>query len=290
MSLHQVVQDAVSDQQQDLEPLIDDAQRESAGALWSLASDMASARLINDAGAVPLLLNLVKTGSLGAQQTATGALNSLAALPAACKVISEADPIADFTVVLDKGDDVAKEQCSALMRRLANEFPENQIPIAKAMVAVLSSVEEDENNECATQLSYELSLDFGPRKAMAESGAIPVLVQQIELGSEMACEAATKALSELAKVSTDSYDEVKHELICARHAHTHGTKINLRVERAIHGMKAADDNDCIHEQGLGMSILFFRLNTRPSLQLEPAEANTRQKSKKPYFFVDPGYL
>ena len=259
ISLFQVANDAMAEKHK-VEPL-DDAQREAAGALWNMAGDQANTQLIVDEGGIPLLLELVKSGSRGAQETATGALCCMAASSTACKKISEADPIDSFEVILDKGIGRAKEQAAGILQRLANEVPANRIPIAKAVVRVLSSVEPGEDLECVAQLSHDLSLEVGPRNAMVAAGAVPHLVKQIETGTDKACEAAAKALGELAKMNNEAREDVTHELISARHAAV-DKATSLRVAKALSSVNTDTDNPGGAQKALGFSILFFRMHTR----------------------------
>ena len=174
-----------------------------------------------------------------------------------CEKISAADPITACEIVLDQGVDDAKTQASALFRRLAFDVPANQIPIATALVNVMSDGGTDLEMEYATQLVYDLVGNDGARDAMAEAGAVPYLVTQIETAnSDQVSANSAHALFRIAKAGDDKRSEVTHQLICARHRCEDPQK-EVRVSRVLSELNSEEN-----ETAMGLAILMFRLHTR----------------------------
>jgi len=248
----------------DTEPQ-DAVEREAAGALWSLAEDEGNRQLIADYGGVPLLLDLLQAGSQAAQETAAGALGSMAASLHVCETISAASPVSAFGRVLENGSDGAKRQVVIALRRLAIDVPANQRTVAEEVVRVLSSdvLEDDEHAaelEQAARLADELALNPSARDVMAEVGAIPQLVKQVEMGTDTASGHAANALSLIALACTEYRSQVTNELISARHRVDDPRK-RQRVGRALSDMNG-DEDDTESQEAVGMAILMFRLHTR----------------------------
>lgn len=235
----------------------DGVQGAAAGALWSLAADKINAQDIAAAGAVPLLMDLLKTGSKSAQETAAGTLCTMASFPDACKLISESDPIPALESVLDEGLGPAKQQAAGILKQLAESVPSKRASIAQAVMQVLSNWDEEADLEQVTQLSNELC-DVGCRDALAEAGAITLLGLQIERGSEAAGQHASKALGHLAKVSSDCRGVVIKELLDARYSAETKQK-RARLERALESINADSDGS---DADLAFAILMFRMHTR----------------------------
>lgn len=150
------------------------------------------------------------------------------------------------------------------MRRLAVDVPTNQMAIAQAVVRVLASdtVEEQEH---AAQLGHDLTLDLNARVVLTNADAIPVLVRQVEAGSETASDHASLALGNIAYVSAEHRGEVTQQLISARHRAVDPRK-QARTGRALSDLRAAENASDGHSQehhtSLGMAILLFRLHER----------------------------
>ena len=245
-------------EEEDKQPDMDGMEREAAGALWCLAADESNRTKIADLGAIPTLIYLMKEGGKGGtQETATGLLVQMAETLMICEKISAADPITACEIVLDQGVDDAKTQASALFRRLAFDVPSNQIPIATALVNVMSDGGTDLEMEYATQLVYDLVGNDGARDAMADAGAVPYLVTQIETAnSDQVSANSAHALFRIAKAGDDKRSEVTHQLICARHRCEDPQK-EVRVSRVLSELNSEEN-----ETAMGLAILMFRLHTR----------------------------
>ena len=74
-------------------------------------------------------------------------------------------------------------------------------------------------------------------------------------------EYATQALGNLVQVSSDSRNEVIHELLSARHRTSDPRKF-LHIDRALTAVSVDETNRESDEADLGMAILMFRLQTR----------------------------
>ena len=244
--------------------LDDRAQREAAGALWSLAGDVRNREHICDADGIQPLVELLKIGSPGAQETAAGALRAMAATPKVCAAISDFTPIVPLSAVVDKGSAGGKQQAAGVLVKLAKDDTTNQESIAKELLTILSNNRAEELDIAAT-LAYDLSQDEGNARAMAEAGVIKPLVKQLEVGNDIAVEAAAKALGNLGHVDDDKRGEITHLLINARH-HATDLKRQARCGRALDDMNADTTDgvgdDSKSQEAVGMAILLFRLHTR----------------------------
>jgi len=237
--------------------LMHDVEREAAGVLWSLAQLEANRELIAESGGIPVLIGLLKTDNMGAQETAAAALCSMAASSQVCQMITGDGSMEALEAVLDRGTNQAKEKVVGVLNRLASDSASNQVSIAEAVVRVLAR-EACEGLEHAVQLSLDLSRDLAIRRIMAEAGVVPHLVRLVEEGSDAASDYAAVTLGLVSQLSADHRGEVTHELISARHRAVDPHK-QLRAGRALSDMNADDSES--HED-VGMAILLFRLHNR----------------------------
>ena len=242
----------------------DRVQREAAGALMNLVALDANRKLVASSHGIDPLIALLKTGTAGAQETAAGALNVMAESPVVCESISHADAISALSSVLDKGNACAKDQAAGLLTRLAFVKPPNQLKIASQLVAILSNPKADEL-ERASQLAHDLAEHRDACAALADAGVIPLLVKQIEAGTEHSGDFAARTLGYLADVNAERRGEITHQLIHARH-HATDLKRGRRAGKALDDMNASafdgigDDTEA--QEAVGMAILLFRLHTR----------------------------
>ena len=100
---------------------------------------------------------------------------------------------------------------------------------------------------------------------MADVGLAPLLVRQIEAGTEKSGDLAANALSKLADVNVEMRGEITNQLIYAQH-HATDVKRGRRAGKALDDMNASaydgigDDTEA--QEAVGLAILMFRLHTR----------------------------
>lgn len=230
-----------------------EAQKEIAGALWSMADkNLDNQTSIAQAGGIPLLIAMVKGNSL-VQRNAAGALWSLAQDRANQVLIANMNGISPLVELLSKGNARAQETAAGALHSLA-ALESNRAAIAEAhgidpLVAVFDGgsdaakaqaagalstlVVGNENNQNTvatglvsmlrsgsmeaqahvTKLIRNLSLDPENRGPLAKVGGVPQLVRQLQVGGEETQSYAANALSQIALKSSMHRVQVTQQLV-----------------------------------------------------------------------------
>ena len=191
------------------------------------------------AGAIPLLVRLVRSGSDSAKCNASGALAKLTAVhirEEVCTAIAAAGGVAALVSLLREGGDRSKSNALAALANLANDSDERMIAIttAGALPPAIELARSGGDKAAsllpkAASLLQNLACHKDNGVAIALAGGIPVLVALAESGPAGARAHAAAALENLAQ-------DVDIEL---RIATTRGTA--ALVDMARHGGVFVDD-------------------------------------------------
>ena len=205
-----------------------DIHYDAAGALWSLSMDNTNQELIEQAGGIPKLCDLLKygTANIAAQETATGAIHRLASNANNRNVIADSDGINLLIPLFDGGSVETKEHVHAALLALTRDNPPNQFLVGQGLVNMLASGPEDAQEAQsahlqsrvraqthATHVLYVMSLDRGNRDAFSRIGSVVQLVRQLKSGSEEAQSLASEALTNIARMSADLRIQVTGQLV-----------------------------------------------------------------------------
>ena len=183
-----------------------------AGALWALASNKENQATIAKAGGVVPFVELLRNGSLGAQETTAGALSALAETPENRVSIAADGGIALLVALFDGGSLEAISEAAGALQTLVVQNVPNQQSIAAEAVAMLKNG-STQAQEHVTQLLRNLAQDPENRSAIAKAGAVPELVRQLECGSEKAMGMAASGLALIALKSEKDRATVTNELV-----------------------------------------------------------------------------
>mgnify|MGYP001156739860 CR=1 FL=1 len=188
----------------------DEAKARAARALWAFLGALQEPSeeiiVIAAAGAIPILIDIIRTGA--AKHYALGALASLSSGPT---VISDAiaaaggpnGSIALFVELMRSGSEYQKEYAAATLANLAKDSDERTIaiPTAGALPPAIELARsgDDITKECAVTLLRNLACHKDNGVAIALAGAIPTLVALAESGPAAAKTQAAAALKCLAR-------------------------------------------------------------------------------------------
>ena len=184
--------------------------------IWSSLSgdpDSSSAKeqqlVIAMAGAIPLLLRLIRSGSGSAKCNASGALADLTAVQGeeVCTAIAAAGGVALFVSLMREGGDESKLNAVATLVNLAKDSDERTIAITTAgalpPAIELARSDDDLTKEFAAALLRSLACHKDNSVAIALAGGIPPLVALAESGPAGAKAQAAVALKNLARDNVD---------------------------------------------------------------------------------------
>jgi vacuolar protein 8 len=156
------------------------------------------------------LVCLLRTGSLGAQETSAGALLWLAESQTNRVSIADAGAIPLLVSLLDGGSEEVKEQAAGALQMLVKNNLSNQKDIAEGLVELLATGSASAQ-EHVTQLLKNLARDPENRASIAKAGAVPELVRQLERGSPKAMGMAAQGLALIALRSAEFRSVVTQE-------------------------------------------------------------------------------
>ena len=215
----------------------EEAKARAARALWAFLGALQEPSeeiiVIAAAGAIPILIDIIRTGRTAAKHHALGALANLTRGPSVIKdaVAAAGGPngsIALFVEFMRSGSEYQKEYAATTLAHLAKGSDERKIAIKTAGALPpaihLARSGDDKAKEFAASLLRNLACHKDVRIAIALAGGIPVLVALAESGPAAAKTRAAAALKNLAR------DNVDIEL---RIATTRGTA--ALVDMARHG-------------------------------------------------------
>ena len=165
------------------------------------------------AGAIPLLVRLVRSGSDSAKCNASGALAKLTAVhirEEVCTAIAAAGGVALFVSLLREGGDRSKSNALAALANLANDSDERMIAIttAGALPPAIELARSGGDKAAsllpkAASLLQNLACHKDNGVAIALAGGIPVLVALEESGPAATKAQAAAALNNLARDNVD---------------------------------------------------------------------------------------
>ena len=195
-----------------------DLLRVAAGAIWSLTGNPGHSDnqlAVADAGGIVPLVTLLKMNAPEVHETVAGALCALAQAAANRVAISAAGGIPLLVGVLDgAGSEACKSEASHAMQNLVIDNQPNQRSVAEALVASLRrETITMSGKEHVSELLRDLCEHGDNRHAIAKAGTIPLLVLQLENGSERAIVSAAKALSLIALRSPEHRPAVTQDLV-----------------------------------------------------------------------------
>ena len=167
----------------------DEAQEAAARALVLFAVDDCNKAVIAAAGSVPLLVDLVEHGSVGAKEQACWALTNLAVNPCLRRVIAEASGVETLllAVVEDDGSDLCQAMAAAALANMAWDDDTAAIIMGMGAIDALVDLERSGSALVKEMVAWALgnlacsSPDV--RLALAGAGAIPPLIELLRSGT-----------------------------------------------------------------------------------------------------------
>ena len=165
--------------------------------------------MIAAAGSVPLLVDLVEHGSVGAKEQACWALTNLAVNPCLRRVIAEASGVETLllAVVEDDGSDLCQAMAAAALANMAWDDDTAAIIMGMGAIDALVDLERSGSALVKEMVAWALgnlacsSPDV--RLALAGAGAIPPLIELLRSGTYGARARAGRALAVLSSHMAD---------------------------------------------------------------------------------------
>jgi GGDEF domain-containing protein len=180
----------------------DQAKAAAASSLWDLAMESAEHRTaLADAGAIPVLVDLLKIGSAGGKEMAAGVLASLAVnAENMVTAIPQAGAIPALVDLLKSGSAEGKLQAAGALWNLANNDANcTAIPSAGAIPALVSLLRSGdlEGKENAAGTLHNLSANAENQVAIGAAGGIEALLGLLRQGTPDGKEGVASALLNL---------------------------------------------------------------------------------------------
>lgn len=179
----------------------DQAKEQATEGLEALCVGTARQQAIAEAGAIPILVDMIAHGTDKCKEHAAGLLKNLLIHNAANKIaIAEEGAILPFLALLREGTEYAKRQAGAAVWGLAFDDVEDHPDILTEAGEVLPLVHllKNGNDLVKEQVARSLGTlaysDDANRASIVEAGAIPPLVQLLQTGTGAAKEWAVSAL------------------------------------------------------------------------------------------------
>ena len=205
-------------------------QEQAASTLADLAADDEDMqRALIDAGCLPQMLTLIKSGSPEAQEAAARAILHLCATAESQALVVDGGAIVDLVGLCRHGNAAAQSVAAAVLSELARDATEERLAAIAAAGGIpplvsLASTGSLQARECAAGALLHLSADLSICNSIAKAGGVSALAALLDDGPRASHDHAFGVLTRLAESADSSQTLIAKKLVSLLASESEGTQ------------------------------------------------------------------